>query len=186
MSQTLSQSSWKWIKKRPEFRSKELATAMEITLHQAQMVISHLQKLNAITTSHRGYNGAVYIPVPDAKPHLPGKNPTSARKKCLRQKIWSAVRYLQKFTIADVQAAADCSKASVERYLSDLRKHGYVVTVKGQNVKAPMSSRRGHRNQYLLINNTGHKYPVMGANGMRDQNRNKLVPAIKDKKNAMV
>lgn len=189
MSQTLSQRSWEWIKTKPEFLAKELAKEMDISLHQSQMVISHLKDLGAIESSHRGYNGTVYLAVEGITPHLPGKNTTSPRKKCIRQKIWNAIRYLNKFTIPEVMAAADCSKANVESYLMHLRRYGYVATVRKQNVKLPMSKRKGHCNQYLLINNTGHKYPVVSAKGIRDQNQNKLIPLIctkKDNQNEVV
>ncbi|WP_299072794.1 hypothetical protein [uncultured Paraglaciecola sp.] len=189
MTKTLSQRSWEWIKTRPEFLSKELASAMDVNLHQAQMVISHLKDLGAIKSSHRGYKGTVYLAVEGATPHLPGKNPTSPRKKCIRQKIWNAIRFLNKFTIPEIMAAADCSKANVESYLTHLRRYGYVATVRKQNVKLSMAKRRGHLNQYLLINNTGHKYPVVSAKGMRDQNQNILIPlnaTKKDNKNELV
>jgi Mn-dependent DtxR family transcriptional regulator len=179
---TLSQKSWQWIKERKGFQSHELANAMNVSLRKAQNAIEHLKKVGAIETSHRAFKGTLYVPIENAAPFLPGKNTISPQPKSIRQRMWNAMRYLTKFTIADIQAASDCSKSSVEKYLSDLRKYGYVATVKKQNVKSPMSLRTGNFNRYLLINNTGHKYPVMGVKGMRDQNLNKLMPEIEQRK----
>lgn len=181
MAQTLSQRSWEWIKNRGEFGSKDLSRDMDITLKQAQMIISHLTTLGAITSLRRGYNGAVYARVEGVEPHLPGKNATSPRKVCIRQRVWQAMRFYQTFTIADIMAAAECSKSSVERYISDLRRYKYVTAVRRQNVRTSMAKRRGHQNRYLLLVNTGHKYPVMSAKGLRDQNRNELVPLPAEK-----
>ena len=78
MSETLSQRSWEWIKAQPDFHSTELAKEMEVSLHQAQMVIDHLKQLGAVTTVNRKANPVVYAKVARAKPHLPGKNTTQS------------------------------------------------------------------------------------------------------------
>lgn len=181
MTQTLSQRSWAWIKTQKKFGSKDLASEMDVTLNQAQMVIDHLKNLGAIESSHRGFKGAVYLCIDNAEPHLPGKNSTSPRPTSVRQRMWQAIRYLNKFTVEDVISTAECSRSSAEKFISDLRKYQYIAVVRKINVRAPMSKRTGQLNQYLLVNNTGHKYPVLGPKGMRDQNKDKLVPLILSK-----
>lgn len=182
MTETLSQRSWAWIKTQQSFGSRDLASEMDVTLYQAQMVIDHLRNLGAVLSSHRGYNGAVYQPVENCEPHLPGKNSTSPQPSSVRQRMWQTIRFLHTFTIEDVMTSAECSRSSAEKFISDLRKYEYIAITRKINVRAPMTKRTGRRNKYLLINNTGRKYPVLGPNGMRDQNLNKIMKAAKPSK----
>ena len=177
MSQTLSQRSWEWIKEQPDFHSNELAKEMEVSLYQAQMVIDHLKQLGAVTTVNRKANPVVYAKVARAKPHLPGKNTTSPQPGSKRQKIWQAMRYLEVFTIPEIVALAECSRSSVERYLTDLCRYQYVVKLSGFNKHASMAKRRGWHNRYRLLSNTGHMYPIARQAGLYDQNLKKLVAA---------
>ena len=177
MSQTLSQRSWEWIKEQPDFHSTELAKEMEVSLHQAQMVIDHLKQLGAVITVNRRANPVVYAKVARAKPHLPGKNTTSPQPRSKRQKIWQAMRYLEVFTIPEIMALAQCSKSSVERYLTDLCRFQYVVKISSFNKRAPMARRRGWHNRYRLLSNTGHMYPIARQDGLFDQNLKKMVMA---------
>ena len=177
MSQTLSQRSWEWIKEQPDFHSNELAKEMEVSLYQAQMVIDHLKQLGAVTTVNRKANPVVYAKVARAKPHLPGKNTTSPQPGSKRQKIWQAMRYLEVFTIPEIVALAECSRSSVERYLTDLCRYQYVVKLSGFNKRASMAKRRGWHNRYRLLSNTGHMYPIARKAGLYDQNLKKLVAA---------
>ncbi|MGQ8367105.1 hypothetical protein [Glaciecola sp. 1036] len=176
MKRTLSQRSWEWIKHQHTFSSKELASEMDVSLAQAQNAIYHLKTLGAVRSMHRGYKGTVYSKIENAKPFLPGKNATSPRGVCVRQRIWQTIRYLTKFTVNEVIASAECSRASVEKFISDLQKYNYVVSVRQVKVTDPMRKRTGNGHTYLLINNTGRKYPVMSEKGMRDQNLDRLMP----------
>ena len=175
-NKTLSQRAWEWIEKQPNFGSAELAKHMDVSLKSAQMVIAHLQDLKAIETISTGVKPVVYQAVKDAKPHLPGKNKTAERPKSIRQKLWQAMRFLNDFTVADLQANAECSRASVERFLSDLVRYEYVFITRPQRRKATMAERKGSAVRYRLLKNTGHKYPVVRAAGLYDQNIKKLVP----------
>lgn len=175
MRETLSQRSWEWIKKQPDFHSHELAKEMDVSLHQAQMVIDHLKTLGAVETINSKAKPVVYAKVARAKPHLPGKNPTSPQPNSIRQRIWQAMRFLEVFTIPEVMGLAECSKSSVERYLTDLCRYEYVVKVGSFNKRAPMAKRRGWHNRYRLFNNTGHKYPVARKEGLFDQNLKRLI-----------
>jgi hypothetical protein len=186
-NKTLSQRSWEWIKQQQDFGSSELAAHMEVSLKSAQMVISHLQDLQAITTISVGVKPVVYQAVEDVTPHLPGKNQTAERPKSIRQKLWQAMRFLGDFTVADLQAHAECSRSSVERYLSDLVRYEYVFITRPQRRKASMAQRKGFSVRYRLLKNTGHKYPVIRPTGLYDQNLKKLVeqpkrPATKPQK----
>lgn len=175
MRETLSQRSWEWIKEQPDFHSYELAKEMEISLHQAQMVISHLKERGAVKTINRNSNPVVYAKVSRAKPHLPGKNLTSPQPKSIRQRIWQIMRFLEVFTIPEVMALAECSKSSVERYLTDLCRFGYVAKISSFNKRAPMAKRRGWHNRYRLLENTGCKYPIARPEGLYDQNLKRLI-----------
>ena len=177
MRETLSQRSWEWIKKQPDFHSHELAKEMDVSLHQAQMVIDHLKTLGAVETINSKAKPVVYAKVARAKPHLPGKNPTSPQPTSIRQRIWQAMRFLEVFTIPEVMGLAECSKSSVERYLTDLCRYQYVVKLSGFNKRASMAKRRGWHNRYRLLSNTGHMYPIARQAGLYDQNLKKLVAA---------
>lgn len=174
-NQTLSQRAWEWIEQQQDFGSAELAAHMEVSLKSAQMVISHLQDLKAIATISTGVKPVVYQAVAGAKPHLPGKNQTAERPKSIRQKLWQAMRFLGDFTVADLQANAECSRASAERFLSDLVRYEYVFITRPQRRNARMAQRKGFSVRYRLLKNTGHKYPVIRPTGLYDQNLKKLV-----------
>lgn len=175
-NKTLSQRAWEWIKQQPDFGSAELAEHMDVSLKSAQMVIAHLQDLKAITTISTGVKPVVYQAVKDAAPHLPGKNQTAERPKSIRQKLWQAMRFLTDFTVADLQANAECSRSSAERFLSDLVRYEYVFITRPQRRNASMAQRKGFAVRYRLLKNTGHKYPVIRPTGLYDQNLKQLVP----------
>lgn len=181
MQKTLSQRSWEWIKRQPDFQSKELAKEMEVSLHEAQMVIDHLKKRGAVQTINNRRKPVVYAKVARAKPHLPGKNPTSPQPNSIRQKIWQAMRFLEVFTIPEIVALADCKKSNVERFLTDLCRYQYVARISTFNKRSPMAKRKGWHNRYRLLENTGRKYPVVRSTGLFDQNLQQLVPKPKSK-----
>lgn len=186
-NQTLSQRSWEWIKSQPNFHSNELAKIMDIELHSAQMVIDHLKKLGCVITTNSNAKPVVYAAVKHAAPHLPGKNKVSPQPNSIRQKIWQAIRWTERFTIDEIASLAECSRNSVERYVSDLRKYGYVARLTKPSVKVSNAKRKGVNAVYRLIKNTGPKYPVIGqkCSTPRDQNTGeKLVPL--EKKNGLV
>lgn len=176
MSKALSQLAWEWIKEQPEFTSKTLAAHMDVSLYVAQMLIATLQEKKAVITTHGSLHPAIYAAAPGAKPEWKGKARFIYRPKSARQKIWQAMRFLHRFTCSDVVATSETTKASVEKFLSDLVKAGYVKIVNPQKRKASMAERRQHQVQYLLIKNTGYKYPVVRKAEVLDQNLGSTMP----------
>lgn len=176
MKKTLSQRSWEWIKEQSVFTSKQLAAAMDVELRQAQGSIDHLIRKGGVVSGGWGKSGAKYSPIPGATPHLPGKNTTSARNVCIRQKIWQAMRFHQNFTIDDIVASVECARSNVNVFVAQLCRYEYVKKTRGISMRQPMSNRRGASAKYLLLKNTGHRYPVIWAGHLRDQNTGKIIP----------
>lgn len=168
--QTLSQRAWEWIKTKPDFGSAELAQHMDVSLKSAQMVIGHLQEQKAIETISQGVKPVVYRAKAGVNPHLPGKNQTAFRPKSQRQRIWQAMRFLGEFTVSDIEATAESTRSSIERFISDLVRFEYVVIKRGLKLNAPMSERTGSQVRYRLLQNTGHKYPIARGQELYDQN----------------
>ncbi|WP_102798758.1 hypothetical protein [Bowmanella denitrificans] len=174
-NRTTSQTSWEWIQTQPSFHATDLVHALNITLHQAQMAIDYLKSLGAVETVNATFNPVLYSRVKGVKPILPGKNRTSPKPKSARQRIWQAMRFLRKFTVDDLTGSAEATRASVEKYLSDLICYGYVVISQPQRRRASMAVRTGSKVVYMLLENTGYKYPIIRPNGLWDQNRKQLV-----------
>ncbi|WP_337840482.1 hypothetical protein [Rheinheimera sp.] len=176
MQHSLSQRAWEWIKQQPEFTSKQLAAHMEVSLRSAQMVIAYLQEKKAIQTLHSSLNPVIYAAVDGACPVFPGKARFHPRLKSARQTMWQAMRFLHRFTVCEVEATAETSRANVMKFLSDLTKAGYVKIITPQRRKASMQQRRGHKVQYLLVKNTGRLYPIVRPGEVYDQNLKTTTP----------
>ncbi len=69
-----------------------------------------------------------------------------------RQKIWTSMRIIRAFTVADIAATAEVSEGAVTSYLQSLRHAGYVRSVRRSSQRGCMS--------YRLIMNTGPLAPV--------------------------
>ncbi|ABK99988.1 hypothetical protein Ppro_2382 [Pelobacter propionicus DSM 2379] len=78
-------------------------------------------------------------------------------RPCMRQRIWSAMRIMTRFTIPDLcRVVEGATTANVQSYVSRLHKEGYV----GKIGKV----RRGYAGEYQgyqLVKNTGPTMPVL-------------------------
>ncbi len=92
-----------------------------------------------------------------------------ARPRNARDRIWQAMRILQKFTMADLAIRAETTCNNVSKYLRPLEKAGYISFLrKAGDDKATSNG----VNVYLLMRNTGEKRPLYKArfNWVIDQN----------------
>lgn len=175
MSQTLSQRSWEWIKKQPDFHSTDLARAMNVTVPKIKTVMDEFVRNEYVKAVNKAAKPYVYEAT-GKEPSFSRNRPNPHPQRNARQRIWQAIRFLNNhFTVEEVQAAANTSRQNVTRFISDLVKYRYVVKTRSQ-----WSNAKGRGNgvcKYLLIENTGHKYPVIKKSGLWDQNLKRLVLA---------
>ncbi len=92
-----------------------------------------------------------------------------ARPRNARDRIWQAMRILQKFTMADLAIRAETTCSNVSKYLRPLEKAGYISFLRKAGDDAPTSN---GVNVYRLIRDTGEKRPLYKArfNWVIDQN----------------
>lgn len=77
-----------------------------------------------------------------------------------RARMWQSMRVLRTFTVADMQATAEVSRASATHYVRALRDAGYVVSAG--------SKPRGSRSEFIayrLVRNTGPYGPRVARDG---------------------
>lgn len=173
MSQTLSQRSWEWIKKQPDFHSTDLARAMKVTMPKIKTVMDEFVRNEYVKAVNKSAKPYVYEAT-GKEPSFSRNRPNPHPQANARQRIWQAIRFFNsQFTVEEVQAAANTNRQNVTRFLSDLVKYGYVAKTRNQWCT---SKQRGPRVcKYLLIENTGYKYPVIKKSGLWDQNLKHLV-----------
>ena len=179
MRETLSQRSWEWIKKQPDFHSTDLARAMKVPMPKIKTVMDEFVRnkyVKAVNKSAKPYVHEATGKEPSFNRSRPNPHP----KANARQRIWQAIRFLNsQFTVEEVQAAASTSRQNVTRFISDLVKYRYVVKTRNQRSKGLQTGPRVCK--YLLIENTGHKYPVIKKSGLWDQNLKQLVKPDKER-----
>ncbi len=81
---------------------------------------------------------------------------TYKARRCMRQRIWQAMRILKQFAIPDLcRTVEGATEANVQSFVSRLHKEGYVVKI-GRH-------RRGHAGEYQgyrLVKDIGATMPV--------------------------
>ncbi len=70
------------------------------------------------------------------------------------EKLWRTIRVLRTFTLHDLEAITGVSGPAVRTYVSLLKAGGYFRVTAAKN-------RRGPRNTYVLIKDTGAKAPTV-------------------------
>ena len=174
MQKTLSQRSWEWIKNQPDFHSTELAKAMNVPRTKIKTVMDEFVRKGHVEAANTAAKPYVYRAT-EKEPSFERSRPNPHPERNARQKIWQAMRFLSsQFTVEEVQAATGTSRSNVTRFISDLIKYRYVAKTRGQWGKA--KQRHARECKYLLLENTGHKYPVIKKTGLWDQNLRKLIP----------
>lgn len=87
--------------------------------------------------------------------------PTQARAR-----VWSSIRMLRRFTVADIEATAEAGRKQTEDYVRALVKNEYVRLVQPQRKGGPVGSAA----VYLLVRDTGPAAPRIGKSALLDPN----------------
>lgn len=82
------------------------------------------------------------------------------RAKCDRQKIWSAIRAFQYFSIPEIAEICEVSLDATRKYVWMLRRHGYITWQEGDH---------GNMNFYL-VRDTGGMAPAERTGSLKDGN----------------
>lgn len=174
MQKSLSQQCWEWIADQPDFHSTDLARAMDVPMKKIKSVMDEFIRRGYVEAANTAAKPYVYKVTP-TKPSFRKTRPNPHPKTNARQRIWQAMRFMNgQFTVEQIQAAASTSRSNVNRFISDLIKYEYVAKVRGQ--WGLSGQQRARECRYLLVENTGWKYPVVKKNGLWDQNKKILVP----------
>lgn len=166
MQHSLHKNCWAWVRQQSEFTLAQLADHLTVDSKTARELLLHLISEGRVKYHRQGYL-AKYYKVDNAK----------VTRSQVRQRIWQAIRFTTSFTIDDIVATTDASRSTVERYVSKLKKQGYVsVTTQINKSKTSPKQRLGKGNRYLLIKNTGHKAPNVVKGVLVDVNTKQVSP----------
>ncbi|GAB5379001.1 MAG: hypothetical protein Alis3KO_00640 [Aliiglaciecola sp.] len=172
---SLSQRCWEWIEQQPDFQVKDLVVEMEQPTKTIRSIVDEFVRKGAVKGRKTARLASLYERTGENPPSFSRerKNPHSENNS--RQRIWSAIKFYRTFTIDDVVSTTSVSRGSVNRYISELCKYGYVARTRKQ--RGGNKSQRGFTKcKYLLLEDTGRKYPVIRKTGLWDQNKQLLVP----------
>ena len=86
--------------------------------------------------------------------------PRRRRRQTVRDRIWSTIRVMRKFGLADVEMMTGGSRANVMRYVIALERAGYLTPLRKEPGVAPSSP--GFC-RWLLVRDTGPTAPVFRA-----------------------
>jgi hypothetical protein len=170
MLKTLSQRSWEWIIKQPDFHTTELAVVLDVPRIKIKRVLDVFIRKGCVVAVNTNAKPYVYQAVAENEPNFSRDSGNSHPPANARQKIWQAMRFLNSFTVDEVMAASDQTRSNVNRFISALTQFGYVVKTRKQNPDRT-HKRPSTPNRYLLVNNTGRLYPIVRKNDLWDQNR---------------
>lgn len=87
-------------------------------------------------------------------------DPRRPLRRTIRDKMWAAMRVLQKFRISDLQTMAGASRDNAQRYVGALERTGYLIRLRPEPGSAPTSN--GFQ-RWLLVRNSGPAAPVYRA-----------------------
>lgn len=96
-------------------------------------------------------------------------SPRRPRRQTVRDRMWTAIRTLKKFTLADLETMAGASRCDAQRYTRVLASAGYLSRLRSEPGTAPTSN-GFHR--YLLIRPSGPEAPVYRAGRREVYDRN--------------
>jgi hypothetical protein len=98
------------------------------------------------------------------------------RRPRARDRVWTSMRVLRRFTIPDLSATAECHRDNVRKFLKTLTGAGYLRVV------APRRSGvKGGYQVWMLIRNTGPVAPRLQSDGrLFDPNLHVVVEARHD------
>lgn len=98
----------------------------------------------------------------------------SGQVSTARSKVWSAIRFLKRFTLEDLEVTAEVGYDNCHRFVRQLRMAGYLKILAKDN--AP-----GQRCTYLLVRNTGPLTPSATDLKVSDANVNRVFGCAKSK-----
>lgn len=97
-------------------------------------------------------------------------------KNTARQKAWMAMRIMRKFSVGDIEATAEVSRRSIQKFISVLVQCGYVKKLGWVN-----RGKRGGYERLLLIEDTGPSAPLIRKGGyLRDLNTGEIIHPEKE------
>jgi hypothetical protein len=88
-------------------------------------------------------------------PGIKGMTATAPRQGALRNKIWTSIRILRRFTIIDLARTTGASRGNVRKFIKRLEVHGYVVQATGY-----VGGRVGEYRGLRLVKDVGPQYPT--------------------------
>lgn len=190
------QLAWQWMTKQDSFTTAEVATAIEMDLEQCRTTINKLKKQGYIThisgpgVPRRAKRYAINREASN-EPRLgkgaqKGKS-ISRQGRTGQQLVWNTLRINQSVTVSTVVAVTGCNPKSVQLYLRNLERAGYLRTQKVDTRQANglIAGRealwRIRPRATDLPGDTGPKAPILRrGQGMYDQNRHQLYPFKED------
>lgn len=82
------------------------------------------------------------------------------RKARARDRVWSSMRILRRFSLPDLVSTAECNRDNIRKYIIALTRAGYLrVAVAKQN------GRKGGHQIWALARNTGPAAPRLQTDG---------------------
>jgi len=163
MDKALCQRSWEWTATKPVFTPNELANDMDVTLETAKEVVRYLRMKGVIKTVDNKIRPCLYAAVQGSKLDFNRKVKERGDSNSYKQRMWQAMRFLNRFTMDDVQATAEAPRASVKKFITHLVKAGYVRILTPYRRNLSQDERLKQNVQYLLIRNSGRRYPVINC-----------------------
>lgn len=174
MAKSLSQRCWEWIENQPDFQVKDLVIEMEQPTETIRSIVDELVKKGAVQSRKTSNLARLYTKTGANQPCFSRARNNPHPENNSRQRIWSAMKFFKTFTIEEVVATTKVSKSNVNRYISELCKYGYVARTRKQR-SGGSSQKHFGKCKYLLVKDTGRKYPVIRKTGLWDQNKKLIV-----------
>lgn len=190
------QLAWQWMTTQDSFTTADVATAIEMDLEQCRTTINKLKKLGFLKhisgpgVPRRAKRYAINRKASN-EPRL-GKGAKKGdvitrQGKTGQQLIWNTLRINQKVTVGTVVSVTNCKAKSVQQYLRNLEKTGY-LTVQKVNTRLANSDIVGRETVWRLKNrcqgmpgDTGPKAPIYRrGQGMYDPNHKQLYPFVEE------
>lgn len=111
-------------------------------------------------------------------PNGPRTAPQPWRKDTFRARLWRVMRMKKVFTVPMLLELASRGEHDTaqgcHRYLSVLRRCGYVIRMPGRVPGTAITSNGFAK--YMLVKDTGHKWPLVRKHGVYDQNLREVAP----------
>ncbi len=89
------------------------------------------------------------------------RSPAALPPNTKQQKVWTAMRILRTFTLADLAATTEVCEKDCYRYVHPLMRAGYVAATRERSL---------HRRVYRLVRNTGPRAPGVRRLTVTDRN----------------